>query len=261
MIRQRSPGAHHFTFLPRPPKGAREESETPRYPKIDKLAVLSRFLAFVLFAATAFLPSLAAAEAAADPGRLIGTGFGRAPRPGEWLDYVACFQSDPLEHSLAPHDPNAGATEAGDTRNTLPEPEFDTPVTWTCEPLRLEIHQIVEGGVRASLTYTGLTKNVFLPLPRQEKESGDGGVETPSGETTRQQVGEREVEVEVGRGGEGATWYLRYVNRDIPFGLVRFACENLDLILVNYGEGLPPAMPSRPPPVNPPAGGLAPKRQ
>ena len=96
----------------------------------------------------------------------------KAPRPGEWLEYVVSFPLDPLEQSIRasiiPGSDDNERTQTHETRPTprtaTPNPSFDPPIEWGSYPLRLEILSTTREGCNAIMTFNDLRHEVFLPL-------------------------------------------------------------------------------------------------
>ena len=236
--------------------------------------VIAVCLAFALAGKPAAAAETGGGEAAPAIASLIGTGLGRAPEPGEWLEYQLCYQADPLEASLSPRprtDPEGAAPPpAGDglPAQTVGEtdPAFTPPPVWHCLPLRLEIQKMEEGGCRAILLFAGHRRDMLVPLPKPDGDAAIASAVDPSDPETRvelgtQRVGDASLDVEIMRGHDAGGWFARYVNYDVPFGLVRFASENLDCVLVGMGKTAPPEFPVKNPHIDPAPGELAPKRQ
>lgn len=201
-----------------------------------------------------FLACLVAATArlcgADSPSDAAAAGAVRPPRAGEWAEYVVAFPLDPLEASLAPSSPFAPA--APDLGLAI-SPRLDPPVAWRARPVRLEVGRVDETGYQAFVTYEGVRRETYLPLRKPSARDADGGREKVlSAETHRLANRDLDVSVERGEGPEG--WFVRLTADEVPFGLARFANENVDLLLVGYGTGKPPAFPLSPPVFSPPPG-------
>lgn len=179
---------------------------------------------------------------------------GRPLREGDWLEYRIAFPVDPLENSLspnriAPHDDGHIPMDAafpgvpsGSDRST--QPAFKPPAAWRVLPLRVEVMLVEEEGCRIHLTLNGLAGDVFLPLRRPESPS-PFRYEAPQAEdaTGIHIFGDTEYPVQIIRRQDPRGGFVRLSNPDLPFGLARFATDNVDLSLVGMGKGAPPGFP------------------
>lgn len=205
------------------------------------------------------LIAVLAYSAAAGDGLAAAFGGGRAPRPGEWMEYLVAFPVDPLENSLRPDPaapPRNGDREPGVDDWAFIEPVFEPEIAWRVLPLRLETREVDAEGFNAVLTFGGATRRVRILFadgePRAEFHYEDPQPQ-PAVETVR--LGEDEIRVETVRRRAERHGFARQSNSELPFGLFRFASEDLDLVLVAAGWGRPPDFPARSPaPVDPPPG-------
>ena len=229
----------------------------------------------LLLAATARTEDVPPASFPAIPGA-------RAPRAGEWIEYVVSFPLDPLEHSI-----RSGFAPNGGDQN----PSFDPPQAWSSVPLRLEILKADGQGYQAAMTYGGFRQEVILPLfPAPDAAAGrtapsDSGMEVrgdipgerarlddvfappsqpadqtafrkPEDDRERHWLGDTAIEVDVARNSEPYVGYTRLTSPEAPFGLARFANSRLDMILVGVGAGIPPEFPLADIHIDPPPGEL-----
>ncbi len=74
--------------------------------------------------------------------------------------------------------------------------------------------------------------------------------------TSSQKIGDLFYDVQVFRDPDPETGFVRHVNRELPFGLARFATPYVDVILVDMGSGDEPPFPSARAAVSPPPGAL-----
>lgn len=203
------------------------------------------------------------ASAADDAGALRGVPdifdatAARRPAAGEWLEYLVAYPVDPLENRLHPRplppppaSSPAPAAETGGQPDPIGDhpdfiPVFEPPAVWRSVPLRLEVLGTEDDGtLRVRMTFAGTTQETALPLPaRAEDDPYQYDHPQPEdGRTVHRLVG-GEVEVTVrARRGDGYG-FVRHYNRDLPFGIARFATPDVDLILIGYGTGEPPAFP------------------
>ncbi len=231
------------------------------------------FLRIALFLLLA-LPASAAEDALAPPESIAGPtvadpfDFSRAvkPRPGDWLEYRIAFPVDPLENSLradpaptqgAPAAPppvvpvvpapgEAGAPGAAAPDLTRLRPAFDPPAAWRTVPLRLAIREVDENGCNAELRFAGATLSLHLPASGGEAEAAfhyDSGEETER--TVR--IGGTEYAVEEVRRAGSGYGFVRWFSPELPFGTVRFATKDVDMLLVGFGRGAAPDFPLRSP--------------
>ena len=201
--------------------------------------------------ATVFLLTLrlGAGETAGFVPDVFDPASARKPRIGEWLEYLVAYPVDPMENTLRSDPVPAGsgdipAPENGMTNGdgtTLITPQFDSPVAWRVLPLRLEILYPLDDGYRARMTFEGKTNEVVLPGPsRTDSPPFDYDAPQPPDEKIRHRVGDTALDVEVTKRFGNGYGFIRYANADLPFGLARFATENVDVILVGMGDGPPP---------------------
>lgn len=192
---------------------------------------------------------LAMAAPAAEPGRDVPDVFdpaaARRPEAGEWLDYLVAFPVDPLENSLrsdAVPFPGDGTDAMED--DFFPPPHSDPPALWRTLPLRLEVLQVDAAGVEVRVTFAGQTQDAVLPHDASEPKA-EFRYEAPQPPDTQatHRLGDSQLTVnETRRHGEHYG-FVRWSDASVPFGIVRFATENVDLILVGMGRGDPPPFP------------------
>jgi hypothetical protein len=213
-------------------------------------------LAFPAHGADAPLPESVAGAEFAD---IFDFSQATKPRPGDWLEYLIAFPADPLESSLASSlaDNAAGAPPGNSPADSLPADSpggsgsaapfqllLDPPVQWRIMPVRLHIREVDDAGCNAEITFADGVWPVRLDAAPQEARAAfhyDEGGETER----RVRVGGNEYAVtEVRRGGSGYG-FVRWFSTEIPFGMVRFATEQVDLQLVGLGRGAPPDFPIR----------------
>lgn len=181
-------------------------------------------------------------------------GNARRPRVGEWLTYVVAYRVDPLEHSLRPDNLRQNADSLDNESAPL-----DVPAIWRTTPLRIVIQQIGEKSCRVMLTHRGVSREVTLPLdaamPDYEYDDDNGDSPPPPAEGRHRLRGQdMPVAITTRTGPTGG--FVRYYSADVPFGVVRFASEDVDLILVEYGIGQPSERLPLPSDIVPPPGGL-----
>ncbi len=182
------------------------------------------------------------------------------PRPGDWLEYLVAFPADPLENSLRsrPGASSAGVPE-GAPGNAVPavpgdgtvdfdavariRPEFEPPAAWRGVPVRLEIREVFPDGCNADVSFAGERVSVRLAAGNgaQAEFHYDAG-----GEAERSlRIGDREYTVRELRRAGSDYGFVRWFSAEVPFGLVRFATEHVDIQLVAMGWGAPPDFPVR----------------
>ncbi len=154
------------------------------------------------------------------------------------------------------------------------EPVFEAPTDWYSMRLRLEVTSVDGLNCHAIMRYENRRDEVVIPLtgdssivkdtaqesPEEDTVSGDdpvdpsqldelfSGIEeerlAPSvREFSNHWVGNRSISVEIERGGDVRAAFVRLSSRDVPFGLVRFATDDVDFVLVDYGVGIAPDFP------------------
>lgn len=187
----------------------------------------------------------------------------RRPTPGDWLEYRIAFPADPLENSLrtdpATVSPTATASDAAgeDTGQFLAvAPEFEAAAIWRVLPLRMEILAVNDDGTEVLLTFAGLSRKVLFPFGGLE--TADYHYEAPQEPERRETVLVNGVamEVDVTRRIAETYGFIRYFSPDVPFGIVRFATDDIDLVLVGLGQNPPPAFPLEADMAHPPLGRL-----
>lgn len=207
--------------------------------------------ALSILAAFCLAATLAAGETPVFVPDSFNPSAGRMLQVGEWVEYLVAFPIDPLENSLAPNPVPPPVSEAVEPDPGLPtvgefpfQPVFDPPEAWLALPLRLEVIRVDEEGLQVRLTFEGMGRNVFLPL-RKPDWGPPFRYEAPQPEDTAavHVIAGVEYRVTVTRRRDPRGGYVRLGSPDLPFGLARFATENVDIALVGMGEGQPPAFP------------------
>ncbi len=208
-----------------------------------------RTLAALLFLFLSAPFAAAGAEAASTPAAALEVpdvfdpSSARKPRPGEWLEYLVAFPADPLENSLSPRPaPTAAAETAGAGGEYLAA--FNPPQAWRALPLRLVMRRVGDDSCQASLTFAGETRDVTIPFSRERPAAVfHYPAPQPIDRKRLHRLNGRPLEVDMARRRGGEYGFVRLSSPDIPFGLVRFATENLDLVLVGMGDSPPPDFP------------------
>ncbi|MCD8139127.1 MAG: hypothetical protein LUE17_05010, partial [Planctomycetaceae bacterium] len=209
-------------------------------------------LACLLFAC--FLPVASAMDVDASGGvaDVFDPSRARPPRPGEWLEFRLAFRADPLEHSLSPdrgeiaptaRQPQRITREGGEYEFFVPH--FEPDRVWRVVPLRIEVREVEENGCNVVMTFAGRSATFFMA-----RKGGPAGVDEPqpetdwfydpdlSHDTTRTaRIGDHTYEVEETRRESERHGFVRWFNREIPFGILRFATPDLDIALVGMGMG------------------------
>lgn len=197
----------------------------------------------------------AAASAAGETPTLVPDSFnpseGRPLREREWLEYLVAFPVDPLENSLKtnpvppPDLPRAPLDPAlPGTGEFAFQPAFDPPEAWLALPLRLQIIRVEEEGCQVRITFDGTGRNVFLPLRRPHWATlFRYEAPQPEDESGIHRIGDAEYPVTVTRRRGSRGGFVRLSSGELPFGLARFASEDVDISLVAMGEGEPPPFP------------------
>lgn len=192
-------------------------------------------------------------ELPALPANAFDVSRAKKPGPGDWLEYRIAFPVDPLENSLSPNPAATPLREGGavldidgDTTVFIPEPSFEPSVAWRAVPLRLEIQDVLGGGCAAAVRFANETVRVSIPFfvepPKVEfRYDPVPGDAVPERATVDLNGAPLPVEV-IRRTGDGGG-FVRYFSPEVPFGVVRFATENVDMILVGSGNGAPPPFP------------------
>ncbi|MDR1519685.1 MAG: hypothetical protein LBU23_06015 [Planctomycetota bacterium] len=174
-------------------------------------------------------------------------GSGRPPRAGEWLEYRISFPVDPLENSLAENPLAAPGSEPSAPDGAAPEKwesAFDPPTIWLTLPLRLETLSVGREACRARLTFAGFSGEVDLPLaPPAGAAEFHYLAPQPADAAAVHRAGRLDLKCLKTRRRDNERGFVRLSSSDAPFGLLRFATADLDLALVGFGDGLPPAYP------------------
>lgn len=221
---------------------------------------------FLVFALSIILciASLSPAFSAEELRNAFDSSLAKRPEVGEWLEYRIAYPVDPLENSLrtdpapVPLD-NASQGEepagaADDAFFSSFKPSFEPPASWRVLPLRLEILGTNGDGTKALLTFEGISREVVLPSGGREAADFHYDAPQKPDERTTVLIGGVATEVEVVRRQAENYGFVRYFSAEVPFGVVRFATGNVDLILVGLGKTPPPAFPLDTDPVQPPPG-------
>ncbi|MCL2000021.1 MAG: hypothetical protein FWG74_01185 [Planctomycetes bacterium] len=169
----------------------------------------------------------------------------RRPKPGEWLEYLVAFPVDPLENHLSPNPaPLAPADSRGEKLNPRYLTSFNLPQAWRVLPLRLVIRRVDTDFCQAVMTFAGETHNATLPFFRERPASVFRyPVPQPANQKRLHQLNGRPIEVEMSSRRGAGYGFVRLSSPEVPFGLVRFATENLDLILIGLGDSPEPEFP------------------
>ncbi len=188
----------------------------------------------------------------------------RAPKPfpGQWIEYRIGYPADPLENSLQP-DPAAlpnsgdrGEVVALEDGYEIYKPSFDPGASWLVLPLRIEVRQVTPEGCNVFLTFDGASRQFFLAAGGKEQE--EPRYDAPAEDADRRMfvtMGGEEYEVEMIRRDGDGYGFVRYFSPEVPFGVFRFATENVDLVMVGFGQGRPPDFPlALDAPIDPPVG-------
>lgn len=168
-------------------------------------------------------------------------------RPGDWFEYRVAYPGDPLESRLSsPGDASAIQTM------------FDLPPEWRVVPVRIEIREVFPDGCNAEITFgdTGERATTRLSGTSDGAHASfqyDGGAATE--QTVR--IGGKEYIVQERRRSGSGYGFVRWTSVEIPFGVIRFATEHVDMQLVGMGRGSAPDFPLPPEDeVAPPLGSL-----
>lgn len=185
------------------------------------------------------------------PDNMFDIAAARAPVPGEWIEYRVAFPVDPLESSLRTDpevrvlDDDGGEVVDLGEGYEIYKPSFDPPETWKVVPLRVEVREVTDAGCNVILTFAGTSHPLFLARDDggADAEFRYGRPDAESGGRQSVRVGDGTVEVEtVTRSGEGYG-FARWFSREVPFGVIRFATPDVDLLMVGTGRGRPPDFP------------------
>lgn len=193
-----------------------------------------------------FLAASACLAADGDPGAaaaLLDPASFRRPRAGEWLEYRLAYPVDPLENSLSP-EPIPPPPSAGGGDDAFVPPRFEAPEAWRVLPLRIEVLKVENDRLRVRMTFAGTSREVDLDLSADRQRS-EFHYDPPQPATI---VGVHEIDgeeysVQTIRRRDGRHGFARMTSREAPFGLIRFATANIDLVLVGLGQGHPPDFP------------------
>lgn len=218
------------------------------------MKLLRTILTFCLFLASASPArsedALPPATSAAGPDLADVFDFSRAarPKPGDWLEYLIAFPVDPLESSLEQKAADTAPNSAASAADSEPldyealamqlRPEFDPPAAWRSVPVRIVIREVFPDGCNADIRFADGSSSVRL-------SAGDGARAQfhydAGGESERgARVGDREYTVREQRRSGAEYGFVRWFSEEIPFGIVRFATESVDIQLVAAGRGAPP---------------------
>lgn len=169
----------------------------------------------------------------------------KAVTAGQWLEYRVAYQVDPLENSLStkPLLPEDAGTVDPVTGVPM-RPAYEPAPVWRVLPLRLEVRRVEENGIQVVMRFEDQVQDLFI-VSKRGGEPADFHYEAPQPEekTYFHSVGTNRYDVAVTRRHSPGYGFVRWASPDLPFGLARFATENLDLILVGMGEGDAPEFP------------------
>ncbi len=209
----------------------------------------------MVVSATLWAPGPAAA-ADAILNSLFDPGSAVAPRPGDWFDYLVAYPVDPLENSLRSEPLSA---PAGNRTQTLDElspdeeyfffvPNFEPETAWKSVPLRLELREVEDDGINAIVTFAGKSHPTRLVKPDPNGDRPEFPFDPPQPEPERLEVtvGAATLTVDAVHRVHDEYGFVRWTAPEVPFGLVRFAGENLDMILIDFGRGTAPDFPQTP---------------
>ncbi|MCC8164575.1 MAG: hypothetical protein LIQ31_00135 [Planctomycetes bacterium] len=241
-----------MSCLPAMPEVRCASARTSAFPGARRRAVLC--LAVVLCGLTWVAGSVHGADAVL--GGLFDPAGAVEPRPGDWFDYLVAYPVDPLENSLRPEPLSAPLSDRTPTLDDLPAdeeyyffvPNFEAETAWKSVPLRLELREIDADGINAIVTFAGKSYPTRLLKPDPESERPDFPFDPPQPEPERLDVtvGAATVTVDAVHRVHDEYGFVRWTSPDVPFGLVRFAGENVDIILIDYGRGAAPDFPQTP---------------
>lgn len=211
------------------------------------------FLSTILFAVSV---PLSAADSGIGIADVFDPESGRRPVIGEWVEYLVCHPVDPLENSLVPNPiPPPPETDAGTAQPVVVDnsvifpPAAEPAASWRALPLRLVFTGQEDDGYRVVMTFAGETGERLLPFrapAAEENRTFRYKEPQPEPRAARHMVGDLEYEVSVTERRGESHGFIRYVHRDLPFGIARFATADVDIILVGMGDGTPPAFPLTP---------------
>lgn len=177
----------------------------------------------------------------------------RPPRPGEWMEYRIAFPVDPLENSLrsdsAPFpqlnvDDKGFEVVTGLDGEQYIKPSFTQQTAWRVLPLRLEVTAADPLGFVAVLRFEKANKIARFPISRGQAKANfffDGPQPKDEKISVILDSGQYNA-LSISRIGENYG-FVRWAGEDAPFGLFRFASENVDLVLVGMGAGPAPEFP------------------
>lgn len=180
----------------------------------------------------------------------------RKPVAGEWAEYRVAFPVDPLENSLrtdpAPlpgveaassreEDAKAGAgtlaEDTGEHEYEYIQPVFESEVGWRILPVRLIVEGLNDGEWSVVMEYEGGRETIQLPAAEREPEAEflydrDGG----GMKRLFLRIDGTEYEIDETRRFGSGYGFVRWFSRAAPFGIVRFATEHVDVMLVGRGD-------------------------
>lgn len=177
------------------------------------------------------------------------------PRAGQWFEFRLAFPVDPMENALS-GSPLPALVEAEPIRIPIvpqqgkekgqeffiTQPDFNPPVVWRTVPLRLEVEEISIEGIRLVLTFGGRSYPVTID------HVGDSAVDRftgkfyydlsqPEDRSFIYRLGGMDYEVTEVRREHESYGFVRWFCPLVPFGVVRYATRDVDLVLVGMGEG------------------------
>jgi hypothetical protein len=192
-----------------------------------------------------------------------GASDARPVRAGEWVEYLISFPTDPLEDSLRPAPPaaNDGAWRGPDEDSFFfpdIEPLFEPEITWRSLPLRLEIRAVEPNGCAVTMSFGPRREEVFLPLEQQFGVPLYYNEPQPATVMDQYVVGDLVFSVETVQRNAPGIGFIRIGSPDLPFGLARFATENVDIALIGMGDSgdMPPFPLENPAGLSPAPGAL-----
>ncbi len=170
---------------------------------------------------------------------------GRAPATG-W-NTASPIPSIRWKTASTPIPPPCRIPTPGDTVPELLalQPIFDPPTAWRTLPLRLHIREVDENGCNAEMLFGGKSVSLRLSSAREEAHGSfhyNAGTETER----RMRINGTDHAVREIRRSGADYGFVRWFSEEIPFGTVRFATADVDLLLVGFGRGVAPDFPLRP---------------